>query len=127
MNPMPASRGRKGAWLAIAAICAITTFGVCFDAAAGEDPVTITGTVRASERGSRGEVRRIYLDAGEELIAIARREKGKELLTQVGATVKVTGYLRKTYNDEAFKRVIDVTEYTVEKPAPRRPAPPPQP
>jgi hypothetical protein len=84
--------------------------------------VTVTGTIRASEMTSRGEPKRVYVDLEEEPILLSRHDSGKELLKLVGATVQVTGHLRKIRNDENFTKVIFVTGYEVkEAPAAKPP------
>jgi hypothetical protein len=85
------------------------------NAAPSDEQITVSGVVRAAEMSSRGEIRRVYIDTKDEAIAVSRRDKGKELLGQVGAAIQATGYLRKTWNDENFKRVIDVTEYVLQE------------
>jgi hypothetical protein len=84
--------------------------------------VTVTGTIRASEMTSRGEPRRVYIDLEDKPILLSRQDKGKKLLELVGATVQVTGHLRKVHNDENFSKVIFVTGYEVkEAPAAKPP------
>jgi hypothetical protein len=77
--------------------------------------ITVTGTIHASEMTSKGEPRRVYLDLEEEPILLSRQGKGKELLKLLGATVEVTGHLRKVHNDENFTKVIFITGYEVKE------------
>ncbi len=84
--------------------------------------VTVTGKVRAAETTSRGEPQRVYIDLEEEPILLSRQDKGKELLKLVGATVQVTGHLRKVQNNDNFTKVIFVTEYDVQEPPAQKPA-----
>ena len=86
-----------------------------------DDTITIAGLVRIAQFGARGETVRVYIDAEEEPVLVSRRDKGKELLTQVGATVRASGYLRKIRSEEGFTKTIDVTEYVVEAPAVKKP------
>lgn len=90
-------------------------------AEAADDTVAIAGLVRTAQFGARGETIRVYIDAESEPVLVSRREKGKELLTLVGATVRASGYLRKIRTDEGFTKTIDVTEYVIAAPAVAKP------
>ena len=89
--------------------------------AAASDTATISGLVRVAQFGARGETVRVYIDAEEAPVLVSRRDKGKELLALVGATVRASGYLRKIRSDEGFKQTIDVTEFVVEAPPAKTP------
>lgn len=86
---------------------------------AQKDKETITGVVKRAEvRGTK--VRAVYLEDsnGGEYLIVRGTEVGKELLGQVGATLKATGYVRKSVRDKDFERTLDVLEYDVVSPAP---------
>ena len=74
---------------------------------------TITGLVKSFEV-DRGKVRSVYIkDPREgEFLVVRSTEIGKELLKQVGATVRATGYPRKS-REPQFEQVIDVLRYEV--------------
>jgi hypothetical protein len=107
------------------AVAAALVLGLCalapLRAEPADDTVTITGLVRIAQFGARGETVRVYVDAAEEPVLVSRRDRGKELLALVGATVRATGYLRKIRSDEGFTKTIDVTEYVIEAPAVAKP------
>jgi hypothetical protein len=109
----------------LAVACALPVVaGIQGQAEAPDDQATITGVVRTAQFGARGEVVRVYIDAPEEPILVSRRDRGKHLLAQVGATVRATGYLRKIRSDEGFTKMIDVTAFAVEEvAAQKRPSP----
>jgi len=76
---------------------------------------TITGIVESAEV-YEGKVRAVYIkDPGEgNFLVVRSTEMGKELLKHVGATVKATGYLKKTRPDSKFEHVIDVLHYEID-------------
>jgi len=111
---------------AVLAVC----LGFLVSFAAGEvrsakPTKTITGVVLRDEV-NRGQVRSVFIrDAEEgEFLVLRGTEMGNELLAQVGATVKATGYVRKARPDAGFPYAIDVLEYEIIVPAE---PPPPKP
>lgn len=78
---------------------------------------TITGTVKKAEM-YRGKVRAVYIeDRAEGDFLVARgTDISKELIKQVGATVKATGYVRKSTRDLEFDLVIDILRYEIDPP-----------
>ena len=90
-------------------------------AAVPQEQVTITGVVRVAAMNSHGKILSVYIDTQDEEIFVSAKEKGKELLKQVRATVSVTGYLRRSQTTKDFDKVIDVIDYTVEKAATPKP------
>ena len=74
---------------------------------------TVTGVVKRFEV-DRGNVRSVYIEDPREgdLLVVRSTEIGKELLKRVGATVRATGYLRKS-REPQFEQVIDVLRYEV--------------
>ena len=106
------------------AMCQVMTLGLCVVAllSAGqlraEKPTkTITGTVKKADV-YHGKVRGVYIkDAQEgEFLVVRSTEIGKELLKQVGVTVRATGYVKKARPDSDFTQVIDVLHYEIVPP-----------
>jgi hypothetical protein len=78
---------------------------------------TITGTVKKAET-YRGKVRAVYIeDHAEGDFLVARgTDISKELIKQVGATVRATGYVRKSIRDPEYALVIDILSYEIDPP-----------
>lgn len=85
------------------------------DVARSEKPTTtITGVVKR-DATYRDKVIGVYIRDAEntEFLVVRDAEKGKALLGLVGATVKVTGYVRKSKANPNYDFMIDVLEYEV--------------
>ena len=85
------------------------------DVTRAEKPTkTVTGIVRGYD-SYKGKVTSITIKDAEqgEFLVLRGSEKGKELLRQVGATVKATGYLQKSNRDPEHTVVLDVIEFEV--------------
>lgn len=77
--------------------------------------VTLTGIIEATDEDDNGTVRSVSLscmnDLGEyDYYSIENKGKGRDLLKQVGETVKITGKLR-TEKDK--RRILSVDGYKV--------------
>ena len=77
--------------------------------------VTLTGVIEASDEDDQGKVTSVALscmnDLGEyDYYRIENTGKGRDLIKQVGETVKITGQLR---TDKARHRTLSVEAYRV--------------
>jgi len=76
---------------------------------------TMTGIIKAAEMYGT-KVRSVYIriDGGDDLLVARGTRIGKELLGEVGTTVKATGYLRESRSkDLDFANTLDVLEYEI--------------
>lgn len=109
-------------WVALAVVPAWLAVDV---SAADKKPTkTVTGKIKGADIKG-GKTLSVYIDDAEqgEFLVLRGTEVGKELLKQVGATVKATGRVSKAYRDPGYDHVIDVVEYEVVTPAPAKKAP----
>ena len=75
----------------------------------------MTGIVKAAEMYGT-KVRSVYIRVagGDDFLVVRGTRVGKQLVGEVGATVKATGYIRESRTkDLDFSHAIDVLEYEV--------------
>ena len=83
---------------------------------AGDEDVTIIGTVSVSEWSDDGEAKAVAISADGDVYAVYNTGKGVELLKLVGKKLKATGTLEE---DEIGAKTITILDYEVieEEPA----------
>jgi len=112
-------------WAALAIIPVLVASSAAVELRAAKPTTTISGVVKSYEV-YRGKVRTVYIKDAEhgEFLIVRGTEKGKELLNQVGASVKATGYARPSVREPEFPFVFDVVEYEIIAPPAVRPVKP---
>jgi len=112
---------------ALAIVPVLIASSAAVELRAAKPSKTIAGVVKSYEV-YRGKVRTVYIKDAEhgEFLIVRGTEKGKELLTQVGASIRAKGYVRESVREPEFPFLFDVIEYEVIAPAaarPQKPAP----